>query len=194
MERGRHPQTEREVHLKKKDYNWGFVNRTTQSVSMQPSKQNAWMSSMCRLRTALGGRHWTLKERLWCFHHIGKGPDIARVPKDTIHTPQRVLAFQYAFNRGKSQSEVEPKVGMYDHSPRDRHQQCGTGSSSQVERIEDEGTDADLLFRRELSVLQQQKGDQKHLSGKATVHCVCPVSPIDNSQNLKVCFRLTVVK
>lgn len=52
------------------------------------------------------------------MHHIGKGPDTAHVPKDTIHhTPQRVLAFHDAFNRGKSQSVVESKVGLYDHSP-----------------------------------------------------------------------------
>lgn len=43
--------------------------------------------------------------------------DKSHVPKDTIHTVQRAVASHYAFNRAKSQSEVELKMGLYDHSP-----------------------------------------------------------------------------
>lgn len=55
------------------------------------------------------------KVMMFASHYLG--PYTSHVPKDTIHTLQRALAFHYAFNRGKSQSEVELEVGLYGHSP-----------------------------------------------------------------------------
>lgn len=31
-------------------------------------------------------------------------------------------------------------------------------------------------------MLQRQKGNLKHLVSKATVHCVCPVNPVQRTQ------------
>lgn len=163
---------------------------------MRPSKQNVLKSSMCRLRTALSGRHCTLQ----------KGHDVC-ITLAKVQTRHMFLKIQFT-HRSVSQPSIMPLIEervsqklslkwvcMITVRIRDRHQHCETGSSSQVERIEDGWTDADFLFRRQLSVLQQQqKGNQKHLIGKATVHCVCPVNRRYNSQYLELRFQLTVVK
>lgn len=151
-------------------------------------KQKVWMCSTSRWRTTLSGRHCTLKQ--------GHNVCVTLSKVQTRHTslkiqftPQSALAFHYVFNREErvSQKLSLMWVCMITVRIRDRYQHCGTGSSSQVENWRQMDRCRFFVFRRYLSVLQQQKGNHKHLISKATVHCVCPVSPRYNSQKAKLC-------
>lgn len=117
---------------------------------MQPSKQNVLMSSICRLRTALSGRHYTLMKVMMFASHWRRSRHDTCTERYNSHSAACLTqpSIMPLIEERVSQKLSLKWVCMITVRIRDRHQHCGTGSSSQVERIEDDWTDADFLFRR----------------------------------------------